>query len=251
MLKIMPLGDSITFGYTQTGVGAPYVENGYRGELWAWLRDKGVEPNFVGSCGGTGCPDNPWPVNNRMGDWNHEGHAGMTTLELVAPAVATMSAELPDVVLSLSGANDLRLDHTPEQYKADLHTLMSAIHEVRADTHIFLASPTFKGHEPDWPAYVQAVQQVVAEHRVHISYVPLDKVGQSKTQPGTAHTGELCDGCHPTKCGYSRMAALWFEYMKRHPIINPTGAGLTPPGSNWPAPYWPWNTATGPCKGVV
>jgi GDSL-like Lipase/Acylhydrolase family len=87
LLNIMPLGDSITDGYSL--LGAP---GGYRLPLWTGLEQAGYNIAYVGSASDNGAPGLPFP--------NHEGHGGCTiagagmintpvTITLANPAVIT------------------------------------------------------------------------------------------------------------------------------------------------------------------
>lgn len=237
--QFLPFGDSVTLGaYRRPGSSQVYVENGYRGDLRARVQRRGLEPNFVGSCGAPGSclPENPWPVDRQMGDWNHEGHAGWTTLRLDGIAAAAVLRERPRFVLLLTGANDLAANRTPHDYIVHLAKLVDDVHAADPSVHVFVATPTFKGNEPDWWSYVQGAA-AVGGSRSYASVVPLHVVGQKP--------GELSDGVHPTPCGYARVAYVWYYYLGRSPLLNPAG---TP----WPTEYYPFaSPATGPCAGVA
>src|SRR5689334_20918405 len=78
-LRVMPLGDSITFGK-----GDP-AENGYRATLSCWLTQESAAVEFVGS--------------QRNGATAHEGHPGWRIAQLTERIDGWMAQSRPDVVL--------------------------------------------------------------------------------------------------------------------------------------------------------
>jgi hypothetical protein len=122
-LRIMPLGDSLTAGYTDPGVNpwtVPFTF-GYRGPLYTKLTNAGYSVQFVGSSG------EPWNLPfgasfdipgsiqgvdlRTIGQDNHRGYGGASTSQILngghvggssynVPSVTTMlNADNPDVVL--------------------------------------------------------------------------------------------------------------------------------------------------------
>src|SRR4051794_30404103 len=80
--KIMPLGDSITYG-----VGTPGLDS-YRTDLYRRLTNAGLNVDFVGSqTSGTGT------------DRNNEGHPGWTITQISANIDRWLDAYEPDVIL--------------------------------------------------------------------------------------------------------------------------------------------------------
>src|SRR4051812_6467748 len=89
-LRVMPLGDSITWG---VGSGN---QDGYRGSLYRRLTAAGVDVDFVGSMH-TGHGPDP----------NNEGHKGWTIAELAARVDDWLDTYEPDVILLHIGTNDM------------------------------------------------------------------------------------------------------------------------------------------------
>jgi len=79
-LRIMPLGDSITAGYTDDPVWDVPFEFGYRSGLYVRLRDGGYNFQFVGKSpepwdGRWGVPGNtPFPDLRALGQDKHRGY---------------------------------------------------------------------------------------------------------------------------------------------------------------------------------
>ncbi len=100
-LRILPLGDSIT-----EGLGGA-TANSYRKALWDGLTAAGVSVDFVGALS---------HGDSTLPDLNHEGHAGWSTIDMLAiqnpgyvrrsNASIFTSAQAPDIVLLAIGTND-------------------------------------------------------------------------------------------------------------------------------------------------
>jgi lysophospholipase L1-like esterase len=126
-LRIMPLGDSITAGYTDPTAWTVPFTFGYRGPLYTKLTNAGYSVQFVGSSGepwnlpfgsSFGVPTSIQGVDLRpIGQDNHRGYGGVTTSQILngghisgssynVPNVAAMlNADNPDVVLLMVGIN--------------------------------------------------------------------------------------------------------------------------------------------------
>src|SRR5438105_4609597 len=87
---IMPLGDSITEGFSDVeGFSAETSDGGYRGPLFRMLVDAGFPIAFVGTAD---------PVKDRpYGNW--EGHGGWHATQIKDGISGFLVASRPDVVL--------------------------------------------------------------------------------------------------------------------------------------------------------
>ena len=88
--RLMPLGDSITWG-----VGSP-SGNSYRGFLWNQLTADGHALDFVGS-----------GRNGTMSDPDNEGHSGWRIDQIAGIADSVLARYRPNVVTLEIGTNDL------------------------------------------------------------------------------------------------------------------------------------------------
>jgi lysophospholipase L1-like esterase len=122
----MPLGDSLTQGTTEN--------IGYRRDLWLALQAQGANVDFVGSQRGT-----PWgdPPQNDF-DWDHEGHWGYTTNQLLANVDGWLASAQPDIVLLLAGSNDLISGGTSEGAAQGLESLIGRIRAANPSVRIVL-----------------------------------------------------------------------------------------------------------------
>src|SRR3954447_27072588 len=92
-IRILPVGDSITFGYN--------VPGGYRAPLYQLLTNAGYAVAFLGTQTGNGAPSLP--------DSNHEGYSGYTIRNIDSILPSFFAADnTPDIILLLLGTNDYR-----------------------------------------------------------------------------------------------------------------------------------------------
>jgi lysophospholipase L1-like esterase len=119
-VRIMPLGDSITYG-----VGSSTLDS-YRGALLWRLAEAGVQVDYVGSMRSGNSPD---PDN--------EGHKGWTIAQLAARVDDWLATYRPDVILLHIGTNDMVRGN--QDAAADLDTLLGKIAVDRPDAQVFVA----------------------------------------------------------------------------------------------------------------
>ncbi|KAK5000912.1 hypothetical protein LTR66_000329 [Elasticomyces elasticus] len=208
-LRILPLGDSITFGYRSSD------GNGYRLDLLNHLTNSGSQVTYIGSVTDGG----------NMANKANEGHVGYTISQIAAATVNTLRQE-PNVVLLHAGTNDMNLDPPPDPYDAAPQRLASLIDEVLCtcpNTTLIVAqiiSSTNGGTSGRVPVYNTAIPGIVAE-RVKKGFkvltVDMSSIGGSR----------LIDGLHPTDQGYDDMATLWYQALEQ----ASSKGWITPPES--------------------
>ena len=181
---LMPLGDSLT-------AETPGIRDAVREGLAA----QGVRVDLVGSQQAAGSADP-----------EHEGHEGMRTDELAAGATGWVRAASPDVVMVLSGTNDLMQNAPPATVTARLRTLLDAVWAGRPEARVVVASPPpqFRGYDPaQWTEYGRSVAALAAE--LGAAGRPVSHVDLSTS----VTEAEMSDGVHPTPAGADKIAALW------------------------------------------
>lgn len=202
VIRIMPLGDSIT-----DGVGAA---GGYRLPLYNLLKQANYTVDYVGSMRDNGAPDLP--------DWDHEGHSGWWIMndgigiyQNVGKWLAHV--DTPDVVLLHIGTNDGGYA-TVEK----LRNLVMRIHNLAPKTHIvattLLGRPTQNAGYDEYIRVnfnpgVQAMVEGLARQGVPVHFLDMYSVLDYSHEEG-AHPADLVDGLHPSAQGYAKMAQAWF-----------------------------------------
>ena len=197
-LRIMPLGDSITWGWSDpTGAG-------YRGPLYNLLTQRGFNVEFVGTVS-TGTF--PQPLN--------QGRPGATVSELKAwidPSVVT--TQNPEIILLLIGTNDLlqasRNNAYPVNAIANLNALIDDVRSQRPGVRIFVATVTPLASlvaATYVPRYNEEIRAMVASRVAQGQAISLVDLNSSIT------TADMVDGIHPSQAGYAKLAATWYQAL--------------------------------------
>ncbi|WP_328550367.1 MULTISPECIES: ricin-type beta-trefoil lectin domain protein [unclassified Streptomyces] len=181
-LRVMPLGDSITWGVgSSTG-------NGYRGPLWNELAADGHPLDFVGTV-----------RNGSMSDPDNEGHSGYRIDQIAALADASLTRYRPNVVTLHIGTNDLQGASQANDAIAGLKSLVNQITADVPDATVLVASlvVSTSSSEEQWRGtYNQAIPQIVSQAQAvgkHVAYVDMSSL-------------TTADPLHPNDSGYQKMA---------------------------------------------
>ncbi len=229
--RIMPLGDSITYGVTTNIDGTtagdrplPADAIGYRKALYDTLTDNGYLVDFVGSqTAGTA-------TGVDLDDPHHEGHPGWTAEQMDAQVSGWMTNAKPDVVLLHAGTNDLGFQvQTPILAATDVHNLVSTMetwHQsnhpltvmaakiVRPNSSSFfnstIANTIALNTELETQLNTSFDNSLSANFKVHIvdQYNALDVI----TDINSPTDGDWV-GLHPSTEGYTKMAATWYAAL--------------------------------------
>ncbi|MFB7352920.1 FG-GAP-like repeat-containing protein [Streptomyces gardneri] len=196
VVRIMPLGDSITAGEGSS------TRAGYRGPLWDLLgAGTSHTPDFVGSGSFGGVPD---PDN--------EGHSGYTIKNISDGIDRWQKAAAPDTVLLHLGINDLTFHHAdPATASAELAALIDRIETNRPGTTVIVQGllTDTRGQFERTTAFNASLRGSVAERTAagrHLVYVE---------PPLLDPPAELPDGLHPSDPGYRKMATAFHEGLQR------------------------------------
>ena len=198
-LRLMPLGDSITDGYTVPGA--------YRTRLWQRAAADGRVNDFVGS-----------QVNGppELGDHDHEGHTGWRIDEVDAQVKQWVRAADPQTVLLHIGTNDLNQDFDLANAPARLAELITHVTEAAPEAEVFVAD-VIPMADPEWEKRVRAFNaevpglvQRLADTGKRVHFVPMHD---------TLTLDDLADGVHPDATGYAKMGDRWYEALAQGPWI--------------------------------
>jgi lysophospholipase L1-like esterase len=122
-IRIMPLGDSITYG-----VGSP-SSSSYRAALWNRLAvQAGYAVDFVGSQRSGALPDQ-----------DNEGHSGWRIDEIAANIDGWLATSQPDVVLLHIGTNDMNQNYQVDTAPQRLAALADRILADRPSATVLVA----------------------------------------------------------------------------------------------------------------
>ncbi|BCX46708.1 immunoglobulin I-set domain-containing protein [Haloferula helveola] len=210
VIRIMPMGDSITNG---SSFDSPDGTGGYRGPLYDLLTTAGYDIDYVGSL----------TVNSELlVEKEHEGHGGWRIDQLDANAPTWFSTISPDIILLHIGTNDFGQNFDTPNAINRLDDLITKMAGLRPDAHIIVTNLMERGEpqntdiQSQFNPFVQDVvnDQIAAGNLVSFldmrSEVPLS---------------DMPDNLHPDQNGYDKMAAAWFDAVDAY--LNP-GDGVAP-----------------------
>jgi lysophospholipase L1-like esterase len=133
LVKIMPLGDSITQGFVS--------DSTWRYYLYQQLRNAGYGVDFVGSQHTLTDGYDP----HLDYDQDHEGHSGWRADQVLAQISGWANATHPDVVLIHLGTNDLRAGQTPQSTINEIGQISDVLRSVNPNVKIVLAQIIRRG----------------------------------------------------------------------------------------------------------
>jgi lysophospholipase L1-like esterase len=183
-LRILPLGDSITWGYIWLNNHGG-SSNGYRASLLTSLQSSGYIVDFVGS-----------QKTGNMTDKDNEGHPGYT-IKQIRPVAGGGLAYRPNVVLLHAGTNDLNRanpsDEPDSEAPGRLGALLDDVLREVPEAVVIVAKiiPTRDvGVSAKVKTFNNALPAMVAERVAKgskVSIVDMNVLGPD----------ELCDKLHP------------------------------------------------------
>lgn len=216
-IRIMPLGDSITYDQYIGDLRDASERTGYRQQLWLLLQAAGYSVDFVGSrrAGWEAVPDF---------DPDNEGHPGWRDDEIADEVYGWLESHPADIVLLHIGTN--ALDDNPYDVKNILDEIDRYEINYGASVTVFLAriinrappgpeTTLFNANVaamaldrvayPANPAYPDKIEMVDMENGAGLDY-EID--GSSPYDDG-----DMYDYLHPNVSGYEKMAQAWFDSL--------------------------------------
>jgi len=239
-LSILPLGDSITFGCGSDAAPPDWYaccnaqSGGYRAPLWAALNGSAINATvqFVG----TESNGPAWvPASQRA----HEGHPGWTS-KMIAGLRPKWVALAPDVVLLMSGTNDVGQRHANATAAADLGALLLSLRATLPSARILVTSilDFFDSQNPWLPASVAAYNAAIPAlaAAAGATFVDINAQTQMCRGPGDPLAFPLCAVCNGPCGGYNPASC---PAGGGYSFCHPTGAGYSLVGGAWAAALLP------------
>jgi len=211
--KVLPLGDSITFGVGDEANG------GYRGPLFASAVGDGKKLTFTGSL-----MNGPMTVMNQTFPKRNEGHSGWGIVEetpysggnagiiitIPAPAMSSGSGGIPHIVLLHIGTNDSSFFSASEMTE-DLSELLDVLITNAPDALVVVAQivPLGYGTNDVIRSYNQSIPGLVearASAGKHVVLVDMFTGFNAGSMIGS-------DSVHPNASGYAFMADRWYQVI--------------------------------------
>ncbi|MGI8519613.1 MAG: DUF4082 domain-containing protein [Actinomycetota bacterium] len=213
--RIMPLGDSITWGTGGDGGG------GYRPPLVQTMVVGRYSSDLVGS-----------QRSGPLYDKDHEGYRGYRIDQLSAVAPNSVTTFRPEIVLLQIGTNDVLQQYDLGAAPARLSTLIDQITAARPSARLVVASitpladPALDADVRAYNAEIPAIVAAKAAAGKQVSFLDMYPV---------ISTADLVDGVHPNQGGYNKMAAAWSTTLASMRATPPPVSTRTCPCSVWGA----------------
>lgn len=212
--KILPFGDSITFGVGDEPNG------GYRGPLFGLAVAAQQKISFTGSL-----KNGPTTVSGQQFPQQNEGHSGWGISTVTAysgnnagiailipsPAFSASSGGLPNIILMHIGTNDANGTNTATAMTSQLDGLITKITKAAPDALLVVAKILPVG----WAAttvnaYNQSIQGLVQKHAGQGEHVTMADMNTGFDSSKMFSS----DNLHPNTSGYKFMANKWYEVIK-------------------------------------
>ncbi|MES2660958.1 MAG: GDSL-type esterase/lipase family protein [Verrucomicrobiota bacterium] len=208
-LRVMPLGDSITWGD-----GAP---GGYRNKLYQSLTAAGYAVDFVGN-------HTENPVSS-LPDPDQQGHRGWIIGQIDASITGWFNSIAdPDVILLHIGTNDFGTNTDTPNAINRLDALITKMATLRPYAHIIVTNIMERGEpqntaiQAQFNPYVQARVDAQAALGRRVTFLDMRSA---------VPISEMPDQLHPGQVGYDHMADAWLPAIQA--VVGTEGDSL-PPG---------------------
>ena len=205
-VRIMPLGNSITYGRYTIETRPEGLIGGYRQPLWLKLEETGFKVNFVG---GQSTGYNLVPAF----DADHEGWPGWRD-DQIADSVYSWLTQYPaDIVLLHIGTNGL------DSSSADVANILDEIDRYETDNGVtvtvilarIINRSTYSSLTTLFNDNVQAMAQARITAGDQILFADMENGAgiDYRLEP----TGDMEDLLHPWESGFAKMAQKWFDVL--------------------------------------
>jgi lysophospholipase L1-like esterase len=204
-VKIMPLGDSITWDWYYGDNRTDAYRHGYRNHLWYKLQERGYDVDFVGSRSNGGA------VTPHF-DGDNNGHTGWTTSQIRDNVYGYLQHSKPDIVLLHIGTNDMMYVSPPSAVNG-VEQILDEIHRFEQNYHVkiyvVLATIVNCHKNPSW----------VSEFNNDLRSMAADRINRGERLTLVEMYGpvgdNLIDGIHPNDTGYTIMANVWYDAVSK------------------------------------
>jgi lysophospholipase L1-like esterase len=198
-LRVLPAGDSITFG-----AGGHYY--GYRGFLADLASAAGMPVVLVGA-----------ETENLGAGEGHEGHPGWRSDELQAAMEGLLQRHRPDVVLLHIGTNDIFQGRPVPDAAASIEASLDSVARVLPEAWTIVATPgPFRS--PKNAQAQQLAEQIrgsVAQRAGRGQRIVVADVHAVLAASPAGLPALLADSAHPSDLGYYLMAHTFFEALRQ------------------------------------
>ncbi len=205
-VKIMPLGNSITYDTYTGDLRTSDLRTGYRQPLWLQLQSAGYNVDFVG---GVVAGENALPSF----DPDNEGHPGYTDTQVASNVYTWLVANPADIVLLHIGTNDLNVSSTDEvnilneidRYEADYGRQVLVLVARIINRAVYSSTTTTFNDN------VEALVNTRIAAGDNLKMVDLENGA------GIVYdyepTGDFKDLLHPNQGGFNKLSNVWYTSL--------------------------------------
>lgn len=202
---LMGLGDSIT-------EGADFFTC-YLYPLWEKLFTAGYQFDFIG----------PRESKCRIGTLNHCGFSGKN-VEFLASKIDSLYRLYPaDIVLLHAGHNHFAEEKPVSGMIASYKSIINTILAINPEARILVAQAIPSGKLPKY-SYIPELNEKIAEMVAGLNSGQVFLVNQAQDFDWRKYT--VHDKVHPNEAGAEKMAAVWFEALKK--VLAPSEMAFSP-----------------------
>lgn len=221
-IKIMPLGDSLTFGVVNNDTNDNF-SGGYRTVLWDSLKSDGFNIDFVG-------PQDNALNGIRSIDKDNAGMRGWRIDQLLngrggqGKVSDWLDSSSPNIVLLMAGTNDFLNGETATQARDELRLVIQTV--VNSGAQVLVASipalnpassEVTQAAADEVNAFNGLLPGLVAEFSSNVSFVDiaaaLDGINDISS-----------DGIHLTSTAYSKVGTVWHNALR--PLLNTDSSNI-------------------------
>lgn len=221
MVRIMPLGDSLTYDTRSSDLKNPRPTNirtGYRSHLWYMLKNAKYRVDFVGSLVAGEAKKPSFDADN-------EGHTGWTSYEIAEKVYEYMRNSKPDMVLLHIGSNDFAI--SVKGVESILDEIDIYEQQERKDVRVLVATLIDRQrHDSKITTFNKNLKALVEKRWKKGDRLSLVDMHEEVN----LRVNDYADNTHPNDKGYEKMAKVWYKaintvykpYATPKPSANPS-----------------------------
>jgi lysophospholipase L1-like esterase len=204
--KIMPLGDSITQGWTFAYM-PPGRQASYRQSLWLQLQAARLDIDFVGT------QNHGYDLTPRF-DTYHEGYRGITSQVVASNMTRLLYLHRPDIVLLHIGTNDwgTNTSHVTTSLNLVDQYERSTGRHVKVILAQIINSTIYESWIRTYNSYLQSLVNTRNAAGDDVALVDMERGAGLVYVVGA----DFADYLHPNASGYAKMASVWFGVIETY-----------------------------------
>ena len=223
-ITILPLGDSITYGYSNPVA----IPGGYRSVLYQDMTAAGYNVQLVGSTTANSNPALPAAAAGQEGHIGYQidgqgGVASFSANTYINTWLAPSNGINPNLILLQLGTNEILGNYHVPGAPYELAAFITELTHLRPDAKILvstispLVGATFESEVAQFNKSLSGPDGVIAQLQRIGENVVLVNAGGSLSESDLSS-----DGIHPTQAGYTKLGHAWFQAVEENlPTVAP------------------------------